>query len=220
MPKMPYDSKLDVATSGCSTGEAASGDWRKGLPTLRGGVVTLRELRASDAASLCALLTTEEATRFISAPPATVEGFERFIGWALHQRMAGTSICYAITVPGFDTAIGIIQVRQLDPDFSTAEWGFVIGTAFWGSGVFQQSAELALAFIFQKLRVNRLEARAAVLNGRGNGALMKIGAVQEGILRRSFFRNGQYLDQALYSILPTDARPSGLAGVGASPRVH
>jgi RimJ/RimL family protein N-acetyltransferase len=156
--------------------------------------VTLRELRASDAASLCALLTTEEATRFISAPPATVEGFERFIGWALHQRMAGTSICYAITVPGFDTAIGIIQVRQLDPDFS--------------------------AFTFQTLRVNRLEARAAVLNGRGNGALMKIGAVQEGILRQSFFKSGKFLDQALYSILPTDARLAGGIGVSGHPRVH
>ncbi len=99
MPKMPYDSELDVATSGCSTGETASSDWRKGLPTLRGSVVTLRELRASDAASLCALLTTEETTRFISAPPATVDGFERFIGWTLRQRIAGTSVCYAITVP-------------------------------------------------------------------------------------------------------------------------
>ena len=182
--------------------------------------LTLRELRISDAAPLCALLTVEEATRFISAPPATVDGFERFIGWTLRQRIAGTSVCYAITVPGFDTAIGIIQVRQLDPDFSTAEWGFVIGTAFWGTGVFQQSAELVLAFTFQTLRVNRLEARAAVLNGRGNGALMKIGAVQEGILRQSFFKSGKFLDQALYSILPTDARLAGGIGVSGHPRVH
>lgn len=220
MPKMPYDSELDVATSGCSTGETASSDWRKGLPTLRGSVVTLRELRASDAASLCALLTTEETTRFISAPPATVDGFERFIGWRLRQRIAGTSVCYAITVPRFDTAIGIIQVRQLDPDFSTAEWGFVIGTAFWGTGVFHQGAELVLAFIFQTLRVNRLEARAAVLNGRGNGALMKMGAVHEGILRQSFFKNGEFLDQALYSILPSDARSSRLTDISGSPRIH
>ena len=77
-----------------------------------------------------------------------------------------------------------------------------------------------LAFIFQALRVNRLEARAAVLNGRGNGALMKMGAVHEGILRQSFFKNGEFLDQALYSILPSDARSSRLIDIGGSPRIH
>ena len=80
---------------------------------------------ASDAASLCALLTTEEVSRFISPPPTTVEGFERFISWTLRQRVAGTYVCYAVTLRGFDTAIGIIQVRQLEAGFGTAEWGFM-----------------------------------------------------------------------------------------------
>ena len=52
--------------------------------------------------------------------------------------------------------------------------------------------------------VHRLEARAAVENGRGNGALRKIGAVQEGILRKSFLRGGKHLDQALWAILSED----------------
>jgi RimJ/RimL family protein N-acetyltransferase len=43
-------------------------------------------------------------------------------------------------------------------------------------------------------------------NGRGNGALRKIGAVQEGVLRRSFRRNDEYLDQALWSIFDEDWR--------------
>ena len=43
-------------------------------------------------------------------------------------------------------------------------------------------------------------------NGRGNGALRKIGAVQEGVLRKSFLRDGEYLDQALWTILETDWR--------------
>ena len=46
-----------------------------------------------------------------------------------------------------------------------------------------------------------MEAKAAVKNGRGNGALHKLGAVQEAILRRSFLRNGVYLDQAYWTIL-------------------
>ncbi len=51
-----------------------------------------------------------------------------------------------------------------------------------------------------------MEARAALRNGRGNGALRKIGAVQEGVLRRSFLRHGEYLDQALWSVLADDWR--------------
>ena len=211
---------MDIAMSGVSGGERVGSDWRNGLPLLRGDFVTLRELRASDAAPLCALLTTEEVARFVSPPPTTVEGFERFIAWTLRQRLAGTYACYAVTLRGFDTAIGIIQVRQLEAGFGTAEWGFMIGAAFWGTGVFQESAALVLDFVFETLGVQRLEARAAVLNGRGNGALLKIGAVQECRLRQSFRRNGEVLDQGLYAILASDRRAAHLVRVTLSPLIH
>ena len=59
---------------------------------------------------------------------------------------------------------------------------------------------------FDVIGVHRLEARACLINGRGNAALRKIGAVQEGVLRRSFQRNGEYLDQALWTVLEEDWR--------------
>ena len=43
------------------------------------------------------------------------------------------------------------------------------------------AAALTLRFAFESVGVNRMEARAAIKNGRGNGALAKIGAVREGI---------------------------------------
>jgi len=206
MEKMPYRPELDVQVFQAPVGEVVSTDWRTGLPVLSGNRVTLRELRTSDAASLFALLTTEEVSRFISPPPTTVDGFERFIEWTKHQRALGTYVCYAVTLEGFDTAIGIFQVRELEPGFGTAEWGFAIGSPFWGTGVFQDGAELVLEFVFETLGVHRLEARAAAKNGRGNGALLKVGAVQEGLLRKSFLKDGQYLDQALYAIVEDDWR--------------
>jgi RimJ/RimL family protein N-acetyltransferase len=216
MEKMPYRSDLDTVvfqpTSDLgfqpASDEVISTDWQKRLPVLTGNTVSLRELRTSDAASLCALLTTEEVSRFISPPPTSVEGFERFIAWTLRQRTAGTYACFAITLKGFDTAIGIFQVRELEPGFGSAEWGFALGSPFWGTGVFQEGAELVLEFAFDTLGVHRLEARAAVLNGRGNGALIKVGAVQECVLRKSFLHNGRYLDQVLYAILDTDFEAS------------
>jgi len=208
MEKMPYTAEMDAAAvmlqTVTPTESVVTTDWRTGLPVLTGTRVTLREMRVSDAPSLFAMLTTEEVARFISPPPTTVEGFERFIMWANRERAAGTYACFAIVPHGMDTAIGIFQVRQIEPAWGTAEWGFAIGSPFWGTGAFSDGAKLVLDFAFETIGVHRLEARAAVQNARGNAALRKLGAVQEGVLRRSFLRNGQYLDQALWAILDED----------------
>jgi RimJ/RimL family protein N-acetyltransferase len=209
MEQMPYRADLDtqVRQDAVELSEPiVSTDWRHGLPVLTGPQVVLRELRASDAAALFELLTTEEVSRFISPPPTTVGGFEKFIAWTLRQRRAGVHACFAVTLKGFDTAIGIFQVRDNGNDFETAEWGFALGSQFWGTGVFKEGAELTLEFVFETLGAHRLEARAAVLNGRGNGALMKMGAVRECLLRNSLLRHGASLDQVLYAILDSDWR--------------
>jgi RimJ/RimL family protein N-acetyltransferase len=184
---------------------------------LAGRGVTLRELAVTDAPALLAMLTTEEVSRFISPPPTTVEGFERFIKWTHQQRAAGLYVCFAVVPDGMTTAIGLFQVRALEPGFMTAEWGFALGSAFWGTGAFIEGARVVVDFAIDTIGVHRLEARAAVQNGRGNGALRKVGAVQEGVMRRSFLRNGQYLDQALWSILDSDWRQAKAVW---GPKVH
>ena len=184
--------------------EAVSTDWRQRLPVLAGHTVTLRELRLADAPTLLAMLKTEEVERFISPPPTSVEGFERFILWTQRQREAGQYVCFGIVPAGQEHAVGIFQVRQLEPTFKTAEWGFALGVPFWGAGLYAEGARLVVDFAFGTVGVNRLEARAAVKNGRGNGALAKVGAVKEGVLRKSFLKDGQYLDQALWAIVRED----------------
>jgi RimJ/RimL family protein N-acetyltransferase len=183
---------------------ATTTDWRGRLPVLTGHGVILRELRMADAPSLLHLLSTSEVARFISPPPTTAEGFERFVAWANHEQRAGRYLCFAVVPEGMETAVGIFQVRQLDPSFETAEWGFALGQPFWGTGVFATAARLVLDFVFDTVGVHRLEARAVVANGRGNGALAKLGALKEGVLRRSFLRSCEYHDQALWSIVRDD----------------
>ena len=207
MEKMPFrdaQEVIDVHAAIASAQRVTTNDWRQALPVLTGTMATLRELRLADAPALLATLSTEEVSRFISPPPTTVEGFERFIAWTHRERAAGNYACFAVVPHGMDSAIGIFQIRQLEPGFGTAEWGFAIGSAFWGTGVFMDGARMVIDFAFDTIQTHRLEARAAILNGRGNGALRKIGAMQEGILRKSFLRNGEYLDQALWTILDED----------------
>jgi RimJ/RimL family protein N-acetyltransferase len=182
----------------------AAPNWRTTLPTLKAGSVVLRELRLSDAATLLQMLSTEEVSRFISPPPTTVSGFERFIAWTQQERNAGRYVCFGIVPEGCDHAVGLIQVRQLGLSMDVVEWGFAIGSEFWGTGVFQASARAVLAFAFAALGTTRVEARSSVENGRGNGALQKLGATREGVLRKSFLRDGIYYDQVLWSIVADD----------------
>lgn len=200
MEKMPYQDQRFVHAGSIPF------DWHFGLPTIRGDKVTLREVRSGDAPALLAMLTSEEVAEFVSPLPRTVEGFEGFIAEAHHERTRGNSFCFGIVPDGYEDAMGLFQVRQLEPGFGSAEWGFAIGSPFWGSGVFVEGAKAVIDFSFGIVGVHRLEARSIASNGRGNAALRKVGALQEGILRRSFQRNGRYFDQILWSILKDDWR--------------
>lgn len=205
MEKMPYQPQLDSITSAAPAPATEAqtpeiGDWRDGLPTLCGALTTLRELRPSDAPSLLASMSTEEVSRFISPLPSTVEGFEKFVAWAHRERAAGRYLCFAVVPHGSDTAVGLFQLWSLERDFGTSEWGFALAREYWGTGVFGEGAELVVDFAFEVVGVHRLEARAALKNSRGNGALRKLGAVQECVLRRSVLCNGEYHDQVLWTI--------------------
>jgi RimJ/RimL family protein N-acetyltransferase len=67
-------------------------------------------------------------------------------------------------------------------------------------------------FAFETIGVDRLEARASVIDPRSVGLLRKIGAVREARLRRSFVRGDLALDDDLWAILKADWR-----GVRATP---
>jgi ribosomal-protein-alanine N-acetyltransferase len=174
----------------------------------------------SDAQSLFLALSTEEVRRFISPPPSSVEGFERFITWTHQQRAAGHHVCFGIVPRGLEAAVGLFQVRSLEGDFGVSEWGFALASEHWGRGAFMDGAQLVVGFGFGALGVHRLEARAAVRNGRGNGALRKIGAVQEGVLRRSFVRNGVHHDQVLWGIVAEDWRLQRLSQAPTSATIN
>ena len=192
--------------SACVTAPAIApdADWTTGLPVLKGRRIVLRELVKSDALSLLSMLSTEEVAKFISPPPTTPQGFEKFVTWAQRERQAGNQFTFGMVPEGCDHAVGLVQVRAIAPRFSVAEWGFAVGSPFWGTGLFLASARMTLDFAFQHTAVNRLEARAVVQNFRGNRALRKLGAVQEGVLRGSLLKDGKYLDQMMWSIISQD----------------
>jgi len=218
--KMPFKLEARLQTVRPSVDRSSAeteADWTARVPDLANDVVTLREVRRSDAPSLFSMLTTPEVRRYMSAPPPDVAGFERFIEWAQNERREGRYICFAVVPRGYDVAIGICQVHQTDPRFDAGEWGAALGSQFWGTGIFAAAADLLFDFLFDQVGVHRLEARAAVQNGRANGAARKVGSVPEGLARQALKCDGRYHDQLMWSLLAEDWRQSK---VEVRPVVH
>jgi RimJ/RimL family protein N-acetyltransferase len=176
------------------------------LPVLKTPRATLRELAPADAPSLLAMLGTDEVQAFMPPGPNTAEAFLHFIRWARRQRRIGRYISFGVVPDGFEYAVGVFQFWPLEPWFRTAEWGFALGRPFWGTGLFMECAEAVLDFAMDTLGIYRLEARAAVENVRGNGALQKLGASREGVLRNCFQCGGQPRDHVMWALLRDDWR--------------
>jgi RimJ/RimL family protein N-acetyltransferase len=192
-------------------------NWRTELPTLAGRMVVLREIAPQDLGALVDLLSLSDATRFGLDEPVGELSAQELIDRAIRDRATGLAVTYAITLAVARTVVGVLQVRQLDPSFEAAEWECTLAPSSRGSGIFLEAARLVGSFAFGTLGSHRLEARVLLQNGRANGALRKLGAAQEGVLRRSIRRGGEYVDQVLWSMLKEDWADHW---VSTSPRVH
>jgi RimJ/RimL family protein N-acetyltransferase len=179
-------------------------DWWHQLPALSTATLQLREVDECDVDALFELLTEPQVSRYISPPPPSPAAFEGFIRWAHRQRRDGNCVCFALVPNGLEQAVGLFQLRALEPTFKIAEWGFAMGSAFWSTGIFQEAATLIIEFAFREMGVHRLEARAVDQNGRGNRALEKLGARGEAVLRNAF---GRDYTQFLWAILAEEWRP-------------
>src|SRR5579862_646220 len=178
--------------------------WTVTVPERSGQLVTVREVRASDAAWLFELLSDPAVTTHLSQPPPSADAFAGFIAWAQRGRAEGKSICFGIVPQGLTAAVGIVQIRALEPSWFAAEWGFALGAAFWGTGIFVEAASLVAEFAFTTLGVHRIAARAVTDNARGHAAVQKLGAVAEGILSKAFRKDGRLDQQLLWSITKAD----------------
>ncbi len=159
--------------------------WTDRLPRLRGDVTTLREVDASDVYALFTLFSETIVTAYMAPPPPTLAKFAGFVAWSHREREQGHGLCFGIVPDGMTAAVGILQVRSLNSELSSAEWGFVLGAHFWSTGVFSDAANVLVEFAFKTMRINRLEARIALRNQRAHAAVQKLGARFESTLEGS-----------------------------------
>ena len=145
------------------------------MPPLQGDLTTIREVDTSDVYPLFTLFSNPAVTAYMAPPPPTLAKFAGFVDWSHRQRAQGHGVCFGIVPAGMTAAVGILQVR-LEPTMSDAEWGFVLSTHFWSTGVFADAASVLVEFAFTTMHIQRLEARIALRNRRAHAAVQKLGA--------------------------------------------
>ncbi len=155
------------------------------LPVLSQDDVCLREVHLSDAAALLALFARVEVSAHLDPPPATLDEFGSWIALSQSRRADKRAACFTL-LTGNQEVSGLFMALRLDTDHR-AEIGFAMSPALWGTGVFQKAVNLYLDFLFNEWGVTTLIGKTLVRNGRGVGAMRKLGAkvVEESV------RNGQ-----------------------------
>ena len=145
------------------------------LPVLVCDGIRLREVDHLDAAALTELFKMPDVSAYLDPPPGTVEEFASWIALSQSRRADGKAACYTL-ITGRDEVSGLFMALRTDHDPARAEIGFAMAPHLWGTGVFVKIIQLYLDFLFTHWGVTTLVGKTRAHNGRGVGAMRKLGA--------------------------------------------
>ncbi len=180
----------------------------KGTVTLHSERLLLRRLTVQDAKAMYANWANDpEVTKFLTWPAYTDVSQANCIlrDWEkLYD--ADTFYQWAIVPKDLGEPIGTISVVRFDKNTETAEIGYCIGKKWWHKGYTSEALRAVTAFLFDDVKINRLEARHDTNNPHSGAVMKKCGMCFEGILRSSGRNNQGIVDVAVYSMLAEEYR--------------
>jgi len=107
---------------------------------------------------------------------------------------------FAIEVDG--EAVGSIGIfPQTDIHEKSAEIGYWLSEKYWGNGIIPKAILEIVDYGFNTFDIVRIYARPFFTNKGSQRALEKAGFVLEARLRNTIYKNGEYLDELIYSKL-------------------
>jgi len=128
-----------------------------------------------------------------------------FREWA-KPALAGQRLQFLIWDKKVNQAVGSTAFGNYSARDERIEIGLTwLGEQFHGSGINQAIKLLMLAYCFETLKLKRVEIKTDVLNKPARKALLKFGAVEEGILRsHTLLTHGWRRDTIYYSVLESE----------------
>lgn len=96
---------------------------------------------------------------------------------------------------------GVALVTQQDIYRKNAEIGYWLGEAFWGYGIMTEAVKRVVGYGFQNLDIHRIYAGIFEYNAASAKVLSKAGFRHEATLQKAVYKNGEFWDDLVYSIL-------------------
>ena len=137
---------------------------------------------------------------------AEPEHMENFIANAIRQRDLGSDLPFEVILRASGKAIGSTRFRDICLKHMKLEIGGTwYATEYQRSGVNLECKYLLMRHAFETFGILRVQFKTDIRNARSRQSLEKLGATQEGVLRRSaIMPDGLIRDTAIYSILDTE----------------
>lgn len=128
--------------------------------------------------------------------PYTEEAGQEFIAMASQENPLHI---FAIEVEG--KAVGGIGIHpRSNIERKNAEMGYWLGEPFWGRGIITEAVQQVVAYGFQTFDINRIFARPFGTNRASQRVLEKAGFTLEARFEKTFFKNGEYVDELVYAV--------------------
>jgi RimJ/RimL family protein N-acetyltransferase len=205
--KMMQDNdNQDHSREGVSLGGAAL---KIVLPvTLEGSVVRLEPIRREHSELFWEVTKNdlEDVFRWIPYSMKTPADFERLIDKAFEEQEHGDSIVFATVGRGSRQTIGSTRFMNIDWINRRVEIGSTwIAPAWQRTAVNTEAKYLMLRQAFEVWKCMRVELKTDALNEKSRSAILRIGAKEEGTLRRHLVTwSGRVRDTVYFSILDNE----------------
>ena len=171
--------------------------------TLSGDLVQLRPLAIDDLDALCEVGLDGSLWELTTLNIRTKADMKRYIESALDDRSRGTAMPFVTVDAGSGTVVGSTRFGNIDTLNRKTEIGWTWITPAWQrTHVNTEAKLLMLAHAFEVWNCIRVELKTDVLNERSRNAILRLGAVQEGIHRNHMITDtGRFRDSVFFSII-------------------
>lgn len=176
--------------------------------TLEGAVVRLEPIRREHAQLFwdVAKNDLDDIFRWIPYSMKTPQDFDRLIDKAFAEQESGESVVFATVERSSGRTIGSTRFMNIDRINRRVEIGSTwIAPAWQRTAVNTEAKYLMLRQAFEVWKCIRVELKTDALNQKSRNAILRLGAKEEGTLRRHLITStGRVRDTVYFSILDNE----------------
>ncbi|HEX6909691.1 MAG TPA: GNAT family protein [Longimicrobium sp.] len=171
--------------------------------TLEGRHVRLVPMTPEHVPALWEAGRDPELWRLTMSQVHSEDDMRRYVSAALHAQTAGTALPFVTTEAPTGRVVGSTRFGNVDPANRRVEIGWTwISPAWQRTAVNTEAKYLMLRHAFETLGCVRVELKTDVLNERSRAAILRIGAREEGVLRKHQITElGRIRDTVYFSVI-------------------